>query len=325
MKKFIVLGLLAVGFAAAAVDKLAIAEPKVSESAFTRDDAQAVWDLLEESVKSPDYELVSRAALQQMMTEIGLVTSSDLVDPTSDQKAKLGRVKGVDYLLVSSLRKLGNTMILTLKVLNASTGVILSNRTAVLKKRSLDEIAEALPLAVKDLLANEAGKALALLAPEIQTPNAPSFLESDFSTWVQTALVANKIDLASLNDVRRFQKAGLTQMSEAEYVTLGAELRVKYLVRTVITGFAVVATPWSSPETGAYGYDVVGNMEGTVTVINANDGKMKDVIPVQVALPLGKFNGPVPSSFGPAFGKMVVAEAVNRQILPRLAVLEGLR
>ena len=77
-----------VAVVAVAKDKIGIAEPAVG-SQFTKDDALAVWDELEAAFHSDEYTLVSRAALKQMMTEIGLTTSSDLLNMNSTQKAKL--------------------------------------------------------------------------------------------------------------------------------------------------------------------------------------------------------------------------------------------
>ena len=71
-----------------AADKLAIAEP-VGRGGVPAADIEAFWGILESSVQSDEYTLISRGALKQMMTEIGLTTSSDLVNLNSNQKARL--------------------------------------------------------------------------------------------------------------------------------------------------------------------------------------------------------------------------------------------
>ena len=108
-------------FAVQAVDKIGIAEPAVG-STFSQDDALAVWDELEASFKSKEYTLISRSALKQMMTEIGLTTSSDLLNMNSSQKAKLGQIEGIKYLIVPSLRKLGSRITLSLTTVESTFG-----------------------------------------------------------------------------------------------------------------------------------------------------------------------------------------------------------
>ena len=117
---FVCIALSAVAFAA---DKLAIAEP-VGKGGVDAADIEAFWGILETSVQSDEYTLVSRGALKQMMTEIGLTTSSDLVNLNSTQKARLGQLEGVKFILVSEIAKFGSRLNCTLKILDASTGEI---------------------------------------------------------------------------------------------------------------------------------------------------------------------------------------------------------
>ena len=123
-------GLTAVNCTAA--DKLAVAEP-VSSSKMRASDLAALWGILESSIKSKEYQLISRAALKQMLTEIGLVHSSDLVNLNEKQKAQLGKLSGVKYILVSELNQLGSKINCTLRIIDASTGEIDQQRTANLR------------------------------------------------------------------------------------------------------------------------------------------------------------------------------------------------
>ena len=84
-------------FCCIAADKLAVAEP-VGKGGVKAADIEAFWGILESSIQSDEYKLISRGALKQMMTEIGLTTSSDLVNLNSSQKAKLGQIETVKYL-----------------------------------------------------------------------------------------------------------------------------------------------------------------------------------------------------------------------------------
>ena len=198
-------------------------------SQFSKDDALAIWDELEASFHSKEYTLISRAALQQIMTEIGLVTSSDLLNMNETQKARLGQLKGVKYLIVPSLRKLGTRITLALKTVDASTGEVDQERTATLKATSLDEIADKLESALDDMLRNDkngttvakSSKKCALLTPVIKMAQAPSYLQGDFNTWMQSALLSKGIQLANLADVSRFQTR-IPEASEVESVTFTA-------------------------------------------------------------------------------------------------------
>ena len=89
-----------------AADRLAIAEP-INKGGMSAQDIEAVWSMLEASVDG-GYELISRSALKAMMTEIGLTTSSDLMNLNSSQKARLGEIKTVKYLLVPTVSKFGS-------------------------------------------------------------------------------------------------------------------------------------------------------------------------------------------------------------------------
>ena len=124
-----------------AADKLAVAEP-VGKGGVPASDIEAFWGILESSIQSDEYTLVSRGALKQMLTEIGLTTSSDLVSLDSRQKARLGEVEGVKYILVSEISKFGTRLNCTMRILDATTGEIDQARTANLRVRDLDELAD---------------------------------------------------------------------------------------------------------------------------------------------------------------------------------------
>ncbi|MDD4181944.1 MAG: hypothetical protein PHE87_09955, partial [Victivallaceae bacterium] len=83
--KIIIVALLAftLNFGVTAADRLAVSEP-VGKGGVSATEIEALWGMLESSVGG-GYELISRSALQQMMTEIGLTVSSDLVNLDSAQ------------------------------------------------------------------------------------------------------------------------------------------------------------------------------------------------------------------------------------------------
>ncbi len=330
MKKFIAVIALAASVACAK-DKIGIAEPAVGGS-FTKDDALAVWDELEASFHSQEYTLISRAAMKQIMTEIGFTTSSDLLNMNSAQKAKLGQIEGVKYLIVPSLRKLGTRITLALKTVESSTGEVDQERTATLKATSLDEIADKLEVTLEDMLKDKGGtsvakssKRCALLTPVVKMAQSPDYLQGDFNTWMQSALLAQGIQLANLSDVSRFQKAGLTEMTDRDYAVLGRELRVKFLIQLEITDCAIVAVPWSSPETGASGYTYSGRFRARMKVVDANDGSLKDSCPVMWDNFLGKTTNGMPPPPIAAYAEQMIAKVVTEVIAPRLAVIPGIK
>ena len=333
MNRFFVVAFAAcIALASFGKDKIGIAEPAVG-SQFTKDEALAIWDELEASFHSKEYSLISRAALQQMMTEIGLTTSSDLLNMNATQKAKLGQLEGVKYLIVPSLRKLGSRITLALKTVESSTGEVDQERTATLKATSIDEIADKLEVTLNDMLRDDksgttvarSSKTCALLAPRISMATAPNYLEGDFNTWLQSALLSNGIRLANLADVSRFQKAGLTAMTDRDYAVLGRELRVRYLIETDITDFAIIDTPWSSPETGMSGHDYSGRFRARLKVIDANSGELRDVCPIMWDKPIARtINGQAPALLT-AYAEQMIAGAVNEVVVPRLAQIPGIR
>ena len=319
-------------FAVLGADKIGIAEPAVG-SQFTKDDALAVWDELEASFKSKEYTLISRSALKQMMTEIGLTTSSDLLNMNSSQKAKLGQIEGIKYLIVPSLRKLGSRITLSLKTVESSTGEVDQERTATLKATSLDEIADKLESALDDMLKDKEGttvakssKKCALLTPVIKMDQAPAYLRGDFNTWMQSALLSKGIMLANLADVSRFQSAGLTEMTDQDYAVLGRKLRVACLIQFEITEFAVIDIPWSAPETGASGHSFSGQFRARMKVVNANDGSLVDACPIMWTGDFGRTMNPVPPPPLSYYYEKMISGPVMEVITPRLnQVLQGLK
>ena len=138
------------GAFAVEMDRLAVAEP-VNKGGIKTEDVEAIWSMLESSIGG-DYEVISRAALKQIMTEIGLTTSSDLMNLNSAQKARLGQIKTVKYLLVPTVGKFGSRITLSLSLMNSSTGSIDPDGSISKVFRNFDELADQL----KDTL-NEIG------------------------------------------------------------------------------------------------------------------------------------------------------------------------
>ena len=302
------LALLVLGltFAAAvfAADKLAIAEP-VGKGGMKTEDIEAFWGILEASVKSDEYKLISRGALKQMLTEIGLTTSSDLVNLNSAQKAKLGQLEGVKYILVSEIGKFGTRLNCTMKILDASTGEIDQARTHNLRCRDLDDLADKIEPALEDMLSRQkAGYGseevrVALLAPIVAYRphdtkayvNATGFrcrtytlshkdIMLDFNAGMKSAIVKQQIRLQYFDALDKFLRRqkldAIGEMDSYAYQKLGRELRVTYLIVVTVPRFEITIGEKYISESGVVSKIYMTDIECLVEVRNVE--KKGDVV-----------------------------------------------
>ena len=265
------------GFGAWAADRLAIAEP-VNKGGMAPQDIEAVWSMLEASVDG-GYELISRSALKAMMTEIGLTTSSDLMNLNSAQKARLGEIKTVKYLLVPTVSKFGSRINFSLIMVDSSTGSIDPDRKTSATFNSLDEMADKL----KDELAEiglgtalkKRGKS-AVLTPNIKLPDAPPFLADEFNTGLEEAILNGGIKLHNLRSVSQILKqnkiGNLYEVEPAMYRRIGELLRVDYLIQASINRFSCVVKKKYVSVTRKYVTSCIGNIGGDIRIISAQTG-----------------------------------------------------
>ena len=287
-----------------AADKLAIAEP-VGKGGVKADEIEAFWGILEASVKSDEYKLISRGALKQMLTEIGLTASSDLVNLNSTQKAKLGQLEGVKYILVSEIGKFGTRLNCTMKILDSSTGEIDQARTHNLRCRDLDELADKIEPALEDMLSRQkAGYGseevrIAMLAPHVafrpretrEFVNATGFqcrtyslsakdIMLDFNAGIKSAIVKQQIRLQYFNSLDKFLRRqnldSIGEMDSYAYQKLGKELRVTYLIVVTVPRFEITVGEKYISETGAVSNIYQTDIECMVEVRNVE--KKGDVV-----------------------------------------------
>ena len=264
---------------AAAADKLAIAEP-VNRGGMNAQEIEAVWNMLEATVDG-GYELISRAALKSMMTEIGLTTSSDLVNLNSPQKARLGELKTVKYLLVPTVSKFGSRINFSLVIVDSSTGSVDPDRKVSETYGSLDEMADKLKDTLTEIGIGPAIKKLgvsAVLAPIIKLPDAPPFLADEFNTGLEETLLGAGIKLQNLQSVGKIlRKNKIDNLSEAEpamYRRIGELLRVDYLIQTRITRFSCIVKKVYVEVTRRYAVSCIGNIDGDIRIISAQTGNV---------------------------------------------------
>jgi len=278
---FVCIALSAVAFAA---DKLAIAEP-VGKGGVDAADIEAFWGILETSVQSDEYTLVSRGALKQMMTEIGLTTSSDLVNLNSTQKARLGQLEGVKFILVSEIGKFGTRLNCTMRILDSTTGEIDQARTANLRVKDLDELADEIESALKTMLSDDKGlHRSAILAPVIKVA-APSYLADDFNVRLENSMLEKGLRLQNLQSVAKIlKKNDLDNLNELEpkmYVKVGKLLEVEMLIQATVTRFEIEKIAYNVAETGAKGFRYIGNLEGSIRIISAQTGETLCSVPFE--------------------------------------------
>ncbi|MBP5586201.1 MAG: hypothetical protein J6Y92_07610 [Lentisphaeria bacterium] len=283
-KLLVVFACIVLSAGAFAADKLAVAEP-VGKGGVPAADIEAFWGILESSIQSDEYTLVSRGALKQMMEEIGLTTESDLVSLNSRQKARLGEIEGVKYILVSEIGKFGTRLNCTLRILDATTGEIDQARTANLRVKDLDELADQIEATIQKLLSDD--KALhrsAILAPVIKV-SAPAYLSEDFNVRLESAMLEKGLRLQNLQSVSKIlKKNDMDNLGELEpkmYVKVGKLLEVEMLIQAAITRFEIEKIAYNVAETGASGFRYIGNLEGSVHIISAQTGEMLGSVPFE--------------------------------------------
>lgn len=310
----------ALSAAAFAADKLAVAEP-VGKGGVPASDIEAFWSILEVCVQSDEYTLISRSALNQMMTEIGLTTSSDLVNLNSTQKARLGQVEGVKFILVSEIAKFGTRLNCTLRILDASTGEIDQARTANLRVKDLDELADQIEATMQTLLADDKGlHRSAILAPVVRVA-APAYLSEDFNSRLESSMLEKGLKLQNLKSVAKIlAKNDLDNLSELEpkmYVKVGKLLEVEMLVQATITRFEIQKIAFNVAETGAKGFRYIGYFEGSVRIISAQTGEMLCSVPFDERinfrdLPISMTRDWTPDDYG----KYLIKTVIPQKIVP---------
>lgn len=290
MKKISLMPMLLVAFlslGAAAADRLAIAEP-VNKGGLNAQEVEAVWNMLEATVDG-GYELISRSALKSMMTEIGLTASSDLVNLNSAQKARLGEVKTVKYLLVPTVSRFGNRINFTLITVDASTGNIDPGKKAAETFNSLDELADKLKDTLSEIGLDTAAKkrgTSALLYPVIKVPDAPEYLGEDFNVLLEATLLNSGVKLQNLRSVsailRKNRIGNPDGVEPAMYRRIGELLRVDYLIQARITRFSCRFNRIYIEVTRSWRLTCIGDFEGNIRIISASDGSVAGSIPFRL-------------------------------------------
>ncbi len=320
------LGLLIL-LSSAAADKLAVAEP-AARGGVKPAEIEAVWGMLESGIRSGEYTLVSRGSLKQILTECGLGSSSGLVNMSDIQKAQMGRVSGVRYILISEVARFGKGVSCTMRILDASTGEIDPARTANIRVNDFDELADRIEAVLNTLLADQKTlQRCALLAPAAP----PNFPAADFTAILENSLLQQNVKLQNLRSVtkilRRNHIDDLAELEPKMYVRVGKLLEVQYLVQPAITRYEVAAIPYHVEESGASGIRRIGYFEGTVRVVSARDGASVANIPFHSRINFRDIDPAMTREWMPKdYGLYIMRTVTEKEIVPalsRIPVLKG--
>ena len=321
MKKIILavacFALSAVSFAA---DMVGVAEP-VGKGGVTSVEIEGIWSILETCIQSDQYTVISRTALNQMMTEIGFVINSDLVDPGSEQKAKLGKIKGVKYILVTEVAKLGTRLNCTMRILNVSTGEIEKDRTTNIRVKDLDQLADEIEPILKWMLGTADISRSIILNPEIKSSSAAKYgyLADDFRTCLGDSMVEKcGLTILSLQSISTFLSEknmhDINHLDLNDYKAIGTQLEAGMLFRTSITSFEVTRSTKVLSETGRSRTIYSATIAGDVAVIAPRTGVELAKVPFTETL---DYNVDAPStSMDLRTGKDVIRKAITEVIVP---------
>ncbi|MBQ9087375.1 MAG: hypothetical protein IJY46_01205 [Lentisphaeria bacterium] len=325
---FLLLATLFLSVTALAADKLAVAEP-VGKGGVKAEDIEAFWGILESSIKSDEYKLISRGALKQMMTEIGLTTSSDLVNLNSSQKAKLGQLETVKYILVSEIGKFGTRYNCTLKIIDSSTGEIDQARTANLRVKDFDELADKIEATLQALLSDKKEVISAILYPVISVSPAPAYLSKDFNVRLESALLNRGVKLQNLQSVAKILKKnnldGLFELEPKMFVKVGKLLEVQTLIQADITRFSIVRKPYYVEETGARGVRLTGVLEGSIKIISAQSGRILASVPFEERVRFRNLSREMTRDWSlDDYGKYLIKTVIPQKIVPEMLKVSAL-
>lgn len=280
LKKFligVITCLLAVNVISA--DNLAVAEP-VGKGGMSEQDIEAIWSMLEATVDG-GYTLISRSALQQMLTEIGLTNSSDLMNLNSNQRAKMGEIKTVKYILVPTVSKFGSRINFSLIMVDSSTGEIVPDSRTSLTVSDLDELADKLQDTLNEIGLGTETKSYgrsAILTPVVNLKTPPSYMANYFNVCLEESLLDNSIKLQNLQSVAKILAKNnideLYAVEPAMFVRIAGLLRVDFLVQATINEFNIEK---ESIYVAASKRNVVlftGTMSGNIRIISGRTGEL---------------------------------------------------
>ncbi|MBQ3806554.1 MAG: hypothetical protein II840_01210 [Kiritimatiellae bacterium] len=268
---------------------LAILKPEAGDGVAEKE-AMILWDLLESSARGGAFRIISRSDLPRMQEEIGFTTSSDLVDLSSQSRARIRKIKTVSKLLATSVGVVGETRVMTFKVFDASTAEIDAKRTRVISARSLDELLPQIPAVMAEIFA--APPSGFVLSPVAAVASMPKSVASAFDAELSGAL----------------SRAG---------IALNSGSKGRFRIVPSVASFYV------RPDLKCGISIIQGSMSGMISVEGA------DVAPVPFSVgevELGRETGAVPPWLVERYGAKLVSMALKDEaVQKRLLTLSNLK
>ncbi|MBP5671777.1 MAG: hypothetical protein J6X49_05270 [Victivallales bacterium] len=264
-------------------DKLGVMMP-ANKGRLKVEDIDMIWSILE-SIEVKNYRVISRAGLKQMMEEIDLEISMDLVNLDTDQRAKLGRLEGVKYLLISEVGTLGTKISCTMRLIDSSTGEVVPNRRVVVRVNDLDELGDVIESYAQKLFEDDKQlHSTALLAPAINAQIVPGNLADDFMATLENYMLEDGFQIQNLKSVSKIlARNGMDALDELEpkmYVKAGKLLEVEMLMKPTITKFELQMLTVNIEETGRQIVKYIGAIDGNLRIISAQTGNVVGNIPL---------------------------------------------
>ena len=164
---------------------LAVLKPETGDGV-AENEAVVLWDMLESLAGGGAFRVVSRSDLARMQEEIGFTTSSDLVNLSSQDRARIGKIKTVSRLLATSVGVVGETRVMTFKVFDASTAEIDAVRSRTISARSLDALLPQIPAVMAEIFASSPSGIVVL--PVAAPASMPKSVASAFDAKLAGAL-----------------------------------------------------------------------------------------------------------------------------------------
>ncbi len=274
------------GFSLMGADKLAIADP-VGKNGVSEKEISGVGSILEASVDG-GYDIISRSALNQMLVEMKLSSNSGLMDMSSEQMAQLGKIYGVKYLLITNISRLGNRLNISMMVINSSTGKIDNDRRTNAVVEDLNEFNDKLTSILEDMGLDRKVKRngkVALLRAVVQITNPKPFVGPEYDACMESTLLSRNIriqNVKSLDNILVKNKLDSPDNLEpAMYRRLGELLRVDYMISTRIDRMQCSAYSRVIESTRQSFTQWIGEISGTVRVIDTHTGEVIASAPFQ--------------------------------------------
>ncbi len=258
---------------AAKRERLAVIDV-VAKGGVNKTDVESVADLIEVSL-GDKYEVVTRNNLAHMLTEQGFQQSSGMVD-SSEARATLGNVLGVDNILVPTVSKVGSKTFLTMTIVNTTTGKVV-NTSSRLAVRDLDELAYQLPAELRKMGVGkplELNMTVGVTKPTVGEGVQPQFWDlfsDDFVSRMQDCLIENSVDVVERIEQADIDKeTGFANHDEAGYLIVTSISRLEYAKGATTEGIS-----------GTVPGREVFYLQGKVAIQRVRDKKIVATIPFE--------------------------------------------